>query len=77
MLLCGPPCGLFVFLSSSYHRRSSLFPYGDQSNKKIRAANQLVINFLIILSVADVAAETSTDVDRIAARVTSLSQLLG
>ena len=53
MLLCGPPCGLFVFLSSSYHRRSSLFPYGDQSNKKIRAANQLVINFLIILSVAE------------------------
>ncbi|CAK9002062.1 unnamed protein product [Durusdinium trenchii] len=36
MILCGPPCGLFVFLSASYHRRSMDFPYGDQSKPKIR-----------------------------------------
>ena len=52
MILCGPPCGLFVFLSASYHRRSMDFPYGDQSKPKIRGANQLVINLIVLLAVA-------------------------
>lgn len=42
-----------MFLSSSFHRRTPLFPYGNQANKKIRDANQLVINFLVLLAVAE------------------------
>ena len=52
MLLAGPPCGLFIFLSSSYHRRSVDFPYGNQDLPKIRASNQLVINLLVLLAIA-------------------------
>lgn len=51
-MLLGPPCGLFVFISSSYHRRSAGMPYGDQSKPRICAANQLVINLVILLCVA-------------------------
>lgn len=51
-LMCGSPCGLFVFISSAYHRRSAFMPYGDQFKAKIRAANQLVINLVILLAVA-------------------------
>ena len=52
MMLAGPPCGLFVFLSSSYHRRNMCYPYGDQFRGKVRASNQLVVNFLVLLAVA-------------------------
>jgi hypothetical protein len=51
-LMCGSPCGLFVFISSAFHRRSAFMPYGDQFKAKIRAANQLVINLIILLAVA-------------------------
>ena len=50
--LLGPPCGLFVFISAAYHQRSWEFPYGNQSKKKIRGSNQLVINLLVLLAVA-------------------------
>lgn len=51
-IMCGSPCGLFVFMSSSYHMRSVDFPYGDQDKPKIRASNQLVINLVILLAIA-------------------------
>lgn len=51
-LLLGPPCGLFVFMSSSYHGRNCAFPYGDQEKKRVREANQIVINMLIMLCIA-------------------------
>ena len=50
--MCGSPCGLFVFISSAFHRRSAWLPYGDQFKAKIRASNQLVINLIILLAVA-------------------------
>ena len=51
-LLCGPPCHLYVFMSSSFHCRSIDFPYGDQSKFAVRRANQIVINLLAMLCIA-------------------------
>ena len=52
MILCGPPCSLFVFMSSSVHRRSGFIPYGDQSKRCVRAMNQLLINLVVLLALA-------------------------
>ena len=51
-LLAGPPCGLFVFMSSSYHRRTDACVYGDETLFKIRESNQIVVNLAILLCVA-------------------------
>ena len=51
-MMVGPPCSLFVFMSSSYHHRSIEMPYGDQSKAKIRVCNQLITNLIVILCVA-------------------------
>lgn len=45
----GPPCSLFIFLSSSYHRRSVKQPRGDETKEKVRLANIIVSNACIIL----------------------------
>ena len=50
--MCGPPCGLFVFISSSFHQRSWMFPCGDQAKWKVRASNQLTLNLLVLLCIA-------------------------
>lgn len=52
MLMCGSPCGLFVFMASSFHMRSDAFPYGNQFQKAIRDSNQLIINLVVLLAVA-------------------------
>ena len=49
---CGPPCGLFVFISSAFHKRSCFLPYGAQALRKIRAANQIIVNLVVLLAVA-------------------------
>ena len=51
-IMCGPPCGLYVWMSSSVNKRSFLMPFGDQSLKCIRASNQLVINMIVLLAIA-------------------------
>lgn len=44
MLLLGPPCSLFIFLSSSCHQRSPSRPYGDVSKLCVRVSNQILHN---------------------------------
>ena len=43
-VLLGPPCSLFVYLSSSLHKRSILGAWGDVRIKSVRMANQIVKN---------------------------------
>ena len=43
---------MFVFLSQSFHRRSEAHPYGDQTQPKVRVANQIVVNLVTLLCVA-------------------------
>lgn len=50
--MCGCPCSLFVFMSSSVHKRSCAMPYGDQALPKIRRINQLVVNLTVLLALA-------------------------
>ncbi len=52
ILFAGPPCGLFVFISSSVHKRSASRPYGDEGNRNVRAANMLSSNLCIVLAIA-------------------------
>ena len=48
--MAGPPCSLFVFMSSSIHMRSSNDETGDETNYKVRMANHIVRNYLEALS---------------------------
>ena len=50
--MCGCPCSLFVFMSSSYHKRSCDMPYGNQALPTIRRINQLVVNLTVLLALA-------------------------
>ena len=53
MLLAGPPCSLWIFISSSFHQRSELNNfYGCQECGSMRHANQLVVNLLVLLCIA-------------------------
>ena len=45
----GPPCSLFIFLSSSVHQRSQENLLGNQQNSKVRLANQIVRNTAYII----------------------------
>ena len=47
--LAGPPCSLFVFLSSSTHRRTAQNPDGDTSHFKVRMANAIAKNCCALL----------------------------
>jgi len=50
LLLGGPPCSLFIFLSSSMHRRSPAMPRGDESRRAVRLSNLVVDNCVVILT---------------------------
>ena len=50
-LLAGPPCALFIFVSSSFHRRSNINIFGNQVEKLVRAANQVVSNLSVLLAI--------------------------
>eukprot|EP00442_Polarella_glacialis_P054099 CAMPEP_0115142078 /NCGR_PEP_ID=MMETSP0227-20121206/59937_1 /TAXON_ID=89957 /ORGANISM="Polarella glacialis, Strain CCMP 1383" /LENGTH=333 /DNA_ID=CAMNT_0002550599 /DNA_START=75 /DNA_END=1076 /DNA_ORIENTATION=+ len=45
----GPPCSLFVFMSSSVHGRWALRPEGDVSRLKVRLSNLIVRNMAAVL----------------------------
>ena len=52
-LLCaGPPCSLWVFMSTSQHCREPDCAWGDTEDPSIRAANILVCNLVILLALA-------------------------
>ena len=51
LIVAGPPCSMFVFISQSVHKRSQN-PAGDTSNWKTTMANRLVINLSILLVIA-------------------------
>lgn len=44
LVLLGPPCSLFVFLSSSLHKRSPLLSEGDITRYAVRMANAIIRN---------------------------------
>ena len=52
MVLLGPPCSLFVWMSSNVHRRSAANPDGDTTNRLVREANIIVENCVILMCVA-------------------------
>ena len=52
LILMGPPCSLWVFMSSAYHRRSKCNPDGDTSKEAVRNANVLVRNLCFLMAVA-------------------------
>ena len=42
-ILAGPPCGLWTFMNSSFHKREELNGFfGNQNETLIRGANQLI-----------------------------------
>ena len=47
-----PPCSLFIFLSSSFHRRGPGHEQGDTSKLPVRLANVIVDNTMVLLEVA-------------------------
>ena len=53
LIMAGPPCSLWIFLSSSVHRRSDDCPEGDTSNRKVRMSNLIVRNLAVLLAIAD------------------------
>lgn len=51
LIMAGPPCSLFVFLSSSVHKRKVSQPMGDTSNPKVRLSNRILINTMEVLHI--------------------------
>lgn len=48
-MAAGPPCSLFIFLSSSVHKRHQLGPRGDESNLKVKLSNLLTENLAVCI----------------------------
>lgn len=51
VIVGGPPCSLFVWISSSVHKRTRQLPLGDETNFKVRMANRLTRNMATCLRV--------------------------
>ena len=51
-IMAGPPCSLWTFLSSSYHKRTLERPQGDESNMKVQISNLIVRNLVALLQLA-------------------------
>jgi len=49
VIVAGPPCSLFIFLSSSIHRRSPHRPWGNQEYRSVRLSNCIVRNMTTFL----------------------------
>ena len=49
VIVAGPPCSLFIFLSSSIHRRSRRRPWGNQEYRSVRLSNCIVKNMTTFL----------------------------
>ena len=52
LLMWGPPCSMFIFLSSSIHKRSRRRPHGDEKRKSVRLANVIVRNMCFCIRLA-------------------------
>ncbi len=52
LVVAAPPCSLFTFLSSSYHRRTVERPEGDETKESVRTANLVVRNLVLLLYLA-------------------------
>ena len=52
LVVTGPPCGWWIWLSSSKHKRTLNKPNGDLNNPGVRKANAIVENALVLLAVA-------------------------
>ncbi len=52
LVFAGPPCALFVFMSSSVHRRSASNLLGDTRVYKVRLSNLVVHNLCVLLRIA-------------------------
>ena len=52
IIVGGPPCSLFIFLSSSFHRRGPGHEQVDTSKLPVRLANVIVDNTMVLLEVA-------------------------
>ena len=49
VVLAGPPCSLYVFLSSSVHRRTIARPLGNTDHTKVRLSNLIVSNMCVAM----------------------------
>ena len=54
LVVAGPPCSHFVFLSVSWHMRSRTCPEGDVLKPKIIMGNIFVLNFAVLLAILTV-----------------------
>ena len=52
LILLGPPCSLWVFMSQSVHQRTVMNAVGDIGKASVRAANCLVRNCTMLLAIA-------------------------
>ena len=46
LILAGPPCSYFVFMSSSIHQRATLGPRGNELHQGVRLANLITENLV-------------------------------
>ena len=58
-LLVGLPCSLWIFLSSSLHKRTAKDAVGNTSNDLVQAANRICVNTTVLLCIAVVHGVTS------------------
>ena len=52
LILCGPPCGLWIWISQSVHQRTTFNTVGDIGKHVVRCANTLVRNTILLLTIA-------------------------
>ena len=52
MVMAGPPCSLFIYLSSSIHQRRVGLEEGDVRHHSVRLANLIVANMMVLLQIA-------------------------
>ncbi len=49
LIVAGPPCSLWTFMSSSVHKRTAENPGGDSTHRGVRMSNLLVSNLVVLL----------------------------
>lgn len=52
LMIGGPPCSLWIFLSASVHGRTKGDASGNVANESVRLANLLVNNYCVLLAIA-------------------------
>lgn len=51
LMMCGPPCSMFTFWTSSQHKRSKRRPEGNKKDRQTRLANIIAENLAALLLV--------------------------